>query len=159
MKIRKVECNNQKRTFEVTTFSGRKFSYPYAKATPSPESGNQVHEAAPDEELGKEGFTYVLESGDEGTVLVDHLLAYDEDPEYLARLALHRLTVEARKRVEASPLSKREIMRRLGTSQAQLYRLLDPANEKKSMNQLIELLAAVDCEVEIVVRPRSRRGR
>jgi len=154
MKIRKVECNNQKKSFEVTAFSGRRFSYPYAKVSPSPDSENQVHEAYPDPDFGREAFTYVLESGDEGTVHVDHLLEYSDDPEYMARLALHKLTVEARKRVERSPLSKREIMRRLGTSQAQLYRLLDPANYKKSMNQLVELLAAVDCEVDLVVRER-----
>jgi predicted XRE-type DNA-binding protein len=156
MKIRMVECNNQKRAFEVTTFSGRAFSFPYAKASPSPESANQVRDAYPDAELGKEAFTYVLESGDEGTVHVDHLLEYSDDPAYMARLALHKLTVEARKRVEESPLSKREIMRRLGTSQAQLYRLLDPTNYKKSMNQLVALLAAVDCEVDMVVRDKPQ---
>ena len=156
MKIRKVECNNQKKTFEVTTFSGRAFSYPYAKLSSVPDSENQVYEVYPDEDFGKEAFTYVLESGDEGTVHIDHLLEYSDDPEYMARLALHKLTVEARKRVEESPLSKREIMRRLGTSQAQLYRLLDPANYKKSMNQLVELLAAVDCEVDMVVRERRQ---
>ena len=156
MKIRKVECNNQKKAFEVTTFSGRTFSFPYAKVTPSPDSENQVYEVYPDSDFGKEAFTYVLESGDEGTVHIDHLLEYSDDPEYMARLALHKLTVEARKRVEESPLSKREIMRRLGTSQGQLYRLLDPANYKKSMNQLVELLAAVDCEVEMVVRERHQ---
>ncbi len=156
MKIRKVECNNQKKTFEVTTFSGRAFSYPYAKVSPCPDSENRVHEVYPDVDFGKEAFTYVLESGDEGTVHIDHLLEYSDDPEYMARLTLHRLTVEARKRVDESPLSKREIMRRLGTSQAQLYRLLDPANYKKSMNQLVELLAAVDCEVDMVVRERHQ---
>jgi len=156
MKLRKVECNNQKKTFEVTTFSGRAFSFPYAKAVPRPEPDNQVHEAYPDPELGKEAFTYILESGDEGTVHIDHLLEYSEDPAYMARLALHKLTVEAQKSVTESPLSKREIMRRLGTSQAQLYRLLDPANYRKSMNQLVELLAAVDCEVEMVVKERGQ---
>ena len=156
MKIRKVEWNNQKRTFDVTTFSGRHFSLPFAKTDPSPTSDNQVHDAYPDPELGKEAFTYVLESGDDGAVHIDHLLAYSEDPAYLARLALHRLTVEAQKRVDESPLTKREIMRRLGTSQAQFYRLLDPTNYRKSMNQLVELLAAVDCEVEMVVKERER---
>ncbi len=156
MKIRKVECNNQKKTFEVTTFSGRAFSYTYTKISPCPDSENHIHEVYPDVDFGKEAFTYVLESGDEGTVHIDHLLEYSDDPEYMARLALHKLTVEARKRVEESPLSKREIMRRLGTSQAQLYRLLDPANYKKSMNQLVELLAAVDCEVDMVVRERHQ---
>ena len=155
MKIRKVECNNQKKTFEVTTFSGRTFSYPYAKVSPCPDSGDQVHEVYPDVDFGKEAFTYVLESGDEGsrctsTISLSTTMTQSTWPVW----RLHKLTVEARKRVEESPLSKREIMRRLGTSQAQLYRLLDPANYKKSMNQLVELLAAVDCEVDMVVRER-----
>ena len=113
-------------------------------------------------ELGKEAFTYVLESGDEGTVHVDTLLEYAEDPATLARLALHKLTVEAAKRVEQSDLSKREIMRRLGTSQAQLYRLLDADNTRASMHQLVALLTALGCEVSFTVRdaPRpSSRGR
>jgi hypothetical protein len=155
VKIRKVQWNNQKKSFEVTTFSGRTFSLPYAKVDPAPTPDDQVHDAYPDAELAKEAFTYVLESGGEGAVHIDSLLEYSEDPAYLARLALHRLTVDARKRVDQSPLSKREIMRRLGTSQAQLYRLLDPTNYRKSMNQLVELLAAVDCEVELVVKERG----
>jgi hypothetical protein len=41
-------------------------------------------------------------------------------------LLLHQLTVEASRRVDAGPLGIREISRRLRTSPAQLYRLLDP---------------------------------
>ncbi|HIF91713.1 MAG: hypothetical protein ABGX04_15820 [Myxococcales bacterium] len=154
MKIRRVAYNNQKKTFEATIYSGRVFSFPFAKANPQPTSDNQVYEVQPDPDFGNEAFTYTLESGEEGTIHIDHLLEYCDDPAYMARLTLHKLTVEAMKRVESSPLSKREIMRRLGTSQAQLYRLLDPANDRKSMNQLVELLAAVDCEVEMLVRER-----
>jgi hypothetical protein len=58
-------------------------------------------------------------------------------------------------RVEASPLSKREIIRRLGTSAAQFYRLLDPTNYRKSPGQLLSLLYILDCEVDLVVRARK----
>ena len=50
------------------------------------------------------------------------------------------MTLEAQTRVAASPLSKREIVRRLGTSAAQLYRLLDQTNYRKSVDQLLALL-------------------
>jgi hypothetical protein len=53
------------------------------------------------------------------------VLEYNQDPTYLRDLLLYRLTLEAQKRVAESPLSKREIVRSLGTSAAQLYRLLD----------------------------------
>jgi predicted XRE-type DNA-binding protein len=70
-------------------------------------------------------------------------------------LLLHKLTVEALERLEASPLSKREIIRRLGTSPAQFYRLIDPTNYHKSVDKLLALLQVLDCEVDVVVRAKS----
>ncbi len=95
----------------------------------------------------------MLESGAEGSVHIDHALAYNEDPTYLAELAIHRLTVEARKRAARAGISRRELARRLGTSVTQLYRLLDPANTRKSLNQLLALLHVLNCDVEFVFRP------
>jgi len=51
-----------------------------------------------------------------------------------------------------SPLSKREIIRRLGTSAAQLYRLLDQTNYRKTVDQLVALLQVLNCEVDLIVR-------
>ena len=48
-------------------------------------------------------------------------------------------------------LSTREIIRRLGTSPAQYYRLLDQTNYRKSVRQLLALLHIVNCKVEFVV--------
>jgi len=50
---------------------------------------------------------------------------------------------------------KREIIRRLGTSPAQLYRLLDTTNYRKSIDSVVELLQVLDCAVEFVVRERA----
>jgi predicted XRE-type DNA-binding protein len=73
---------------------------------------------------------------------------------------LYKLTLEAQRRVEKSALSKREIIRRLGTSATQFYRLLDQTNYRKSVDQLLSLLQVLDCDVELVVRPRAEsRGR
>ena len=70
-------------------------------------------------------------------------------------LLLYKLTLEAQARVAQSPLSKREIARRLGTSAAQLYRLLDQTNDAKSIDQMLNLLRVLDCEVDLVVRART----
>ena len=69
-------------------------------------------------------------------------------------LLLYKLTLAAQERVKSSPLSKRELIRRLGTSPAQFYRLLDQTNYKKSMDQLMVLLHILDCEVDLVVRKK-----
>jgi len=88
-------------------------------------------------------------------VHIDHALEYNQDPNYLAELLTHQLTVEALKRVDRSGLSRRELARRLQTSVPQLYRLLDPANTRKSLSQLISLLHVLDCEVQFVVSSRT----
>src|SRR5262245_46544079 len=74
---------------------------------------------------------------------------------YLRDLILYKLTVEAQRRIADSPLSKREIIRRLGTSATQLYRLLDQTNYKKSRDQLVSLLQLLECDVDLVVRAKS----
>jgi len=153
MKIKIVNPNNRKKAFEVTTYN-KTYLFPYAKLERPPSPTNPLAGVCVDRELGNEAFTYRLASGDEGTVHIDHVLEYNQDPGYLRDLLLYRLTLEAQKRVEHSPLSKRELMRRLGTSATQFYRLLDQTNYKKSFGQLLSLLHVLDCDVELVVKER-----
>ncbi|MCZ7663094.1 MAG: type II toxin-antitoxin system VapC family toxin [Thermoleophilia bacterium] len=77
---------------------------------------------------------------------------------YLRDFLLYRLALEAERAVAESPLSKREIIRRLGTSPAQLYRLLDPTNCRRSVDKLLLLLQVLDREVDLVVRRKGGRG-
>ena len=154
MKIRTVSYNNRKKAFEVRMGS-RTYAYPYSRADKGPKAGDLVREVHVDEELGREGFTYVLESGREGTVHAEQVLDYNEDPDYLRDAIIYKLTVEAQKGLEASPLSRREIIRRLGTSATQFYRLIDQTNTRKSFGQLLALLHILDCEVDLVIRRRK----
>jgi len=155
VKIRSVHYDNRREAFRVGV-SRSTYWFPYAKAHPRPSSKNLVASVYVDEELGNEAFTYELASGQEGTVHIDQVLDYNRDPRYLRDLLVYQLTLAARQRVESSPLSKRELIRRLGTSAAQFYRLLDPTNYTKSIDQLTALLGVLDCEVELIVRSQSR---
>ena len=128
---------------------------PYSKVEPRPSAKDPIVTVRVDRELGREGFTYVLESGKEGTVHSEQVLEYNQDPHYLRDTLLYKLTIEAQKRVKASPLSKREIIRRLSTSATQLYRLLDQTNYNKSIDQLLSLLHVLDCEVDLRVRLKT----
>ena len=143
MKIRRVQANNRKKAFVVET-SKQHFDFPYSKALPRPTKTDPVAAVAIDPELGREAFTYVLSSGREGSIHVDQVLDYNEDPTFLRDTLLYKLTLEAQKRVKKSPLSRREIVRRLGTSATQFYRLLDQTNYKKSIDQLLLLLHVLD---------------
>ena len=154
MKIHRVTANNRRKAFEVRTAS-RVHSFPYAKADPRPSANDRIVEVSVDSELGREGFDFVLESGKKGVVHIEQVLEYNQDPSYLRDALRYRLTIEAQRRVEASALSKREIIRRLGTSATQFYRLGDSTNYRKSVDQLLTLLRVLDCDVELVVRTKS----
>lgn len=154
MKIRSVQHNNRKKIFEVRTAS-KVLVFPFSKADPAPTIHDPITQLSVDAEVGREAFTYVLHSGRTGTVHAEQVLEYNQDPAYLRDLLLYRLTLEAQKRIADSPLSKREITRRLGTSAAQLYRLLDQTNYRKSVDQVLALLQVLNCDVDLVVRTRT----
>ena len=158
MKIQSVRCNNRKRAFQVKVSKGI-LLFPYSKVEPRPSGRDPIANVLVDRELGGEGFTYVLESGKEGTVHSEQVLEYNQDPHYLRDTLLYKLTIEAQKRVKGSPLSKREIIRRLGTSATQLYRLLDQTNYSKSIDQLLSLLHVLDCDVDLQVRVKTASGK
>jgi predicted XRE-type DNA-binding protein len=156
VKIRSVSANNRKRAFEVRTARGV-MPFPYSRAEPMPSSYDPVTDVYVDPELGREGFTWRLASGAEGSLPVDAVLDYNADPEYLADLVAHELAVAAHDRIREAGLSRREICRRLGTSASQLYRLIDARNGRTSMRQLVTLLHVLGCDVTLRVTKRRRR--
>lgn len=156
MKIEAVDLNNRKKAFAVTLDDRRVLEFPYARLHPPLGRKERVESASVDPELAAEAFGYRTSAGAEGVVHVEQVLEYNSDPDHLRDLAVYELTLEAQKRVELSGLSKREMIRRLGTSATQFYRLLDQTNYTKSIGQLLALLQILDCQVEFVVREKPR---
>ncbi len=154
MKIRSVKANNRRKAFEITA-AKKRLVFPFTKLEVPPTADDPIANVHIDRELGGEGFTYVLKSGREGTVHVEHVLEYNQDPDHLRDLLLYRLTLESQKRIAGTRLAKREIIRRLGTSPTQFYRLLDQTNYRKSVDQMLRLLQVLDCDVQLVVRAKS----
>ena len=153
MKVRRVVANPRRKVVEVSTAKGT-FVYPYARLKPRPSPSDPIRTIDGDRELDSEAVTYTLASGREGTVHIEQILDYNKDPDHLRDRLLYALTLEAQNRLARSPLSRREIIRRLGTSPAQFYRLLDQTNYDKSVDRLVALLQALDCEVALTVRAR-----
>ncbi len=154
MKLRTVSTDNRKKAFHVRG-GGRRLSFPFANADPPPSAQDPVVSVFVDPELGGDGFTYQLASGLSGTVHVEQILEYNQDPAHLRDLLLYQLTLEAQRLVAASPLSKRAIIRRLGTSPSQLYRILDQTNYRKTVDQILRLLGVVGGDVQVTVRART----
>jgi hypothetical protein len=158
VKIQRVTADSRRRRFEVTTRRGV-LPFPYGRCDPAPSPQDRLVAVHVDPELGREAFTYRLASGAEGSVHVDSVLDVNADPDYLARLDLYRLTLEAKARLDTSGLSVRDAAHRLGTSPPQLYRLLDPTNYSKSARQLLAVLALGGASVTVADTRRPRRTR
>lgn len=154
MRIQAARLNNRKREFVLDTPRGE-FAYPYARLDPEPTSDDPIVEFFIDEELAGMAVTYILKSGRDGFVHMEMAFDYNREPGYMRDMLLHRLTLDAQRNLEASGLSKREVARRLKTSPAQLYRLLDQTNYEKSVDGMLELLSVLGCDVEFTVSERS----
>jgi hypothetical protein len=152
MKIKKITANNKKKCFELETSKGNSYDFPYSRLRLKPSIHNGIHEVFVDKEVGSEGFTYFLESGAEDTVPLDAVLEYNQNQDYLREMLLYKLTLQAKDILKSKPVKKRELTRRLKTSPSHLYRLLDTANYNKTIDQMIKLLAALDCSVDIVFK-------
>lgn len=152
MKIKKIFFNNRKKTFEIETHNKKKYVFPYSQLKLSPHSKNKVIHVYVDKELGGEAFTYRLKSGIENSILMDQVLAYNKDSGYLTEMLLYKLTVTAQNFLKQNKASKREIIRRMNTSPTQFYRLMDQTNYHKTVDQMIKLLAALDCSVDVVFK-------
>ena len=109
MKIERVKANNRRKAFEVTA-GKKRLVFPFAQLEVQPTANDPIANVYVDRELGAEGFTYVLKSGREGTVHVEEVLEYNQDPDHLRDLLLYRLTLEAQKRIAATRLARREII-------------------------------------------------
>lgn len=151
MKIKKVTFNNRKRCFEVLT-KKQAFLFPYSRLTAKRQPIEGVVMTEVDKELGEEAFSYRLESGLEGTIHLDQVLEYNRDSEYLREMLLYKLTLKAQQLFKESRVNKREVIRRMGTTPTQLYRLLDQAFYRKTIDQMVKLLAALDCPVDVTFK-------
>jgi len=147
MKIKSVAVNNRKKTIQIDTRKGI-LSLPFAKLRVRPSARNRITEIYVDPELGRSGVTYRLASGQEDSVHIDAFLDYNRDPDFMRRITLHKLSVQAVEAMKASDLSKHEVVRRLKTSPSQLYRLLDSSNYRKSIDEMLRLLTVLGCKVE-----------
>lgn len=149
MKIKRVINNSRKKSFEVITAKGS-IDYPYSRLRLKPGVTDPVQEVFVDRELGNEAMTYRLKSGKEDTIHIDEMLEYAQDRHYLREMLLYKLTLRAQKILARSSLSKREVIRRMKTSPTQFYRLIDQTYYHKTIDQMIKLLAALDCPVDVV---------
>ena len=150
--ISRVGFNNRKRAFEFQIGS-QTYVVPYARAGITRDE--RVARVSVEHGGDHDALRYVLKWRRRRAVSRIGIVTVDEACEYYAeRLGdrvRRKLAREAKTRVEASSLSRRELIRRLGTSPGQFYRLIDEREDRASFGQLLALLEVVGAEVDVVV--------
>ena len=149
-KIKSVTFNNKTCVVTIQT-SAAALDLPYSKLMLKPSPGNGIKEAYVDKELAQRCVTFMLKDGQEDSVPIEAFWEYNRDPDYMREIELYKLTTKAISLVKASNLSKRFICRQMGTSLSQLSRLLDPKNQKKTIDQMLRLITILGADFEIKV--------
>jgi hypothetical protein len=150
---RRIIANNRHKAFEATAGRNR-LLFPYAKAAPRPASAHPVRNVYVDNELGREAFTYVLDSGREGTVHLDYVLEYNENPRILRDL-LHGRGAAAIEEERAQPPRGHPASRNLAGPVLSFAR---PDQLPQVGRPAPALLRVLDCDVRLVVRDRLARS-
>ena len=132
----------------------RKLLYPFALLTPRPSTKDRFVHSYGDEKLGQQAIWYVLQSGKQGYLSAEQVLTFYREPSDVKATVLWQLTRAAIEHVKQTGLSRRQILRRMRTSSAQLDRILDASNVRKSVDGVLALLEVLGYEVEVTVRPK-----
>ena len=140
-KFKAIKPNYRKGVLEITLQEGRKltrFNLPFA-ALKGTRVGpkNRFVSIDLDEDLGRQGATFVLADGTRGDLPADFVLYYC-DPTY-DWSPLNQLKRVLRDKLDASKLSVRVLADALRTSPSQVVRLLEENRGSKQLLQLLKL--------------------
>lgn len=139
-RFKRVVFDNKKRVFRLEYTSGLRIECPYFSLG----IRRKVVDARPDPETGGHSFAFTLDDGTTDYVPFDQPLHIARNPEYVKEQTLYEMTKQLNEFIRREGISKRGLARRLKTSPAQLARLLDPTNYRKSMSRLVEIGAILN---------------
>ena len=140
-KFKAIKPNYRKGVLEITLQEGRKptrYNLPFAAFKGTKISAkNRLVSIGIDEELGRQGATFVMADGTHGNLPADFVLYYC-DPTY-DWSPINQLKRVLRDKLDASKLSVRVLADALRTSPSQVVRLLEENRGSKQLLQLLKL--------------------
>ena len=153
-KFKAIRPNYRKGVLEITLQEGRKLSrytLPFGalKGT-RVSSKNRFVSIDPDEELGRQGATFVMADGTRGDLPADFVLYYC-DPTY-DWSPINQLKQVLRDKLKASKLSVRVLADALSTSPSQVVRLLEENRGSKQLLQLFKLAELAGYQVTFTLK-------
>ena len=154
--IKDVEINNKRKVITIT-ISGKRKSYdlPFWRLRIKPTLNDRIHDCFIDPDLGMESITYTLESGTTDSIHLDAFLDFNNDPDHLRKNRLYDYTNQANDFIDNYDVSISELARMMNSSRSQVYRLLDPANNSKSVDSMLRLLGVLGITPEFKTKKKK----
>jgi len=153
-RFKSIRPNYRKGVLEITLHEGKKltrYSLPFAAlkgARVGPR--NRFVSIDLDEELGRQGATFVMADGTRGDLPADFVLYYC-DPTY-DWSPINQLKRVLRDKLDASKLSVRVLADALKTSPSQVVRLLEENRGSKQLLQLLKLAELAGYQVTFTLK-------
>ena len=154
----KLVYANHRARMLIVQLNNCKLRYPFALLDPQPSVYDRFDRWYTDEAQEQSRIWYVLHSGKKGVLTVEQVLEFYREPSDLKQRMLSELTLAALEEIKNTGFSQRQILKRLRTSPSQLSRILDPSNERKSVDGILALLEVLGCKVDVRVRRKRRNS-
>ena len=143
-RFRSVTLNNRKRQIACVYTNGKKIILHLGQLG----IRKNVIRVWVDRETGGRSVGFEFSDGSIDYMPYDQPLFLTKEPEFLLQTHIEDLTSRIKSELKKQGISKRYLATRLGTSDNQIQRLLDPKILNKNLEQLYKIAALLGCEFE-----------
>jgi len=150
-RLKEVSFNNKTKQILVSYTSGKEVTVHYGQVGIK----KNILRAWVDPETGKRSLGFEFSDGTQDFMPYDQPLAVARDPEFLLQTHVELLTAKIKDELKKQGISKRFLATRLGTSDNQIQRLLNPEILNKNLEQLYGIAALLGLEMEFHLKNAS----
>jgi DNA-binding Xre family transcriptional regulator len=148
LKFKSATFSNKKRQIELVYTNGKHASIHFGSVGIK----KLIKEVKVDWETNGKSLKITFEDDSIDYLPYDQPLVIVKDPEYLLQIHIERITAKIKEAIAKKKISKRYIAERLGTSDNQVQRLLNPDILNKNLSQLYKIADLVGLEFEVLVK-------
>jgi hypothetical protein len=148
LKFKSATFSNKKKQIEIVYTNGKHASIHFGSVGIK----KLIKEVKVDWETNGKSLKITFEDDSIDYLPYDQPLVIVRDPEYLLQIHIERITAKIKEAIAKKKISKRFIAERLGTSDNQVQRLLNPDILNKNFSQLYKIADLVGLEFEVSVK-------
>ncbi len=148
LKFKSATFSNKKKQIDILYTNGKRAAIHFGSVGIK----KLIQDITVDWETNGKSLKIVFEDGSIDYLPYDQPLVIMRDPEVLLQIHIERIIAKIKDAIAKKKISKRYIAEKLGTSDNQVQRLLNPAILNKNLSQLYKIADLVGLEFEVHVK-------